>query len=341
MGDSIRERARALMDGKAKPPGALGSLEAWSVQLAILQNTLAPKIATGGLLIFAGSHGVTDEKVSPYPSSVTGAICKCIRNGGAAGSVIARSVGVSVEVHDMGVATGTANMTKEAAMTPEMLEGAMQAGRAAVRGLQERLGDEAALMLGEVGIGNTTAAAALLSAFTGTSPERTCGRGTGLGDEGVAHKARVVGAALELHAAVIEHHREEPKRVLSALGGLEIAAMVGAILQAFEQRMPVLLDGFTVSVAGLVATRIHPPCALSLFLSTQSAELGASLAWTEIAQTVHSITMCGDLGTGGRPVLDMGLRLGEGTGAVLAFPILKAAADVLSHMISLNAALEE
>ncbi|CAM9643139.1 unnamed protein product [Discosporangium mesarthrocarpum] len=351
--------AQAAIDGKAKPPGSLGTLEEWGVRLSVLQGTLSPKVTDGVLVVFAADHGVTEMGVSPYPSSVTRSIFRSLVSGGAAGAVLARSAGVDVDVVDVGVKdpidgdpcaskggrdmkikAGTGNIARGPAMTVSECRRAMEAGAEVVTRHASKMSETGlAIMLGEVGIGNTTSSAALLSALTGATPTETCGRGTGLDDKGVARKVAVVEEALALHQAAVTSG--DGFKILSALGGLETAALVGAMLQAWELRLPVLVDGFTVTTAATVALRISPGRSVQgcLFLATRSAEKGFAIAAGALRQEE------GEQGEGGeapamRPALDMGLRLGEGTaGAVLAYNILKGAADIMSSMVSLEDAL--
>lgn len=311
-------------------------------------------------MVFAGDHGVTEEKVSPFHSAVTRSVFAALASGGAAAAVLSRSVGVGMELVDVGmtapvaaaenapdhltvvqdrVQAGTANFCKGPAMSPEVCEAALDVGRRATdravasassgsSGAAEGgSGPRLALCIGELGIGNTTPSSALIAALSATDPQVVVGPGTGLDDEGVRHKVEVVRSALALHAEVVASG--DGRAILAALGGLEIAAMAGAMLRAAELRLPVIVDGFISTAAALVATRIDGGVAQCLFLATKSAEKGQSPA----------ISALQDAGVCAAPALDMQLRLGEGTGAVLCFPILRAAAQVATSMISLESAL--
>ncbi|HLM66995.1 MAG TPA: nicotinate-nucleotide--dimethylbenzimidazole phosphoribosyltransferase, partial [Longimicrobium sp.] len=225
----VEAAARHAMDQKTKPPGSLGVLEALAVRLAVVQGTVAPEVERGRIVVFAADHGVAAEGVSAYPQVVTGEMVRNFARGGAAVNVLAGAAGLQVEVVDAGVAAemgdvpgivhasvrrGTRNLAAEPAMTAAETEAALGVGRAAAR----RAAAEGvrALGLGEMGIANTTSAAALLSALTGAAPERTVGRGTGVDDDGVRRKRAVVARALALHAGALA----DPFRALAALGGL-------------------------------------------------------------------------------------------------------------------------
>lgn len=326
------ERAQEAMDRKVKPPGSLGRLESLAVQLAVLQETLEPRMDRARILIFAADHGVAAEGVSAYPREVTAQMVRTFASGGAAITVLARTLGLEVEVVDVGVDAelpelpgvvavrvrrGSRNFVQEPAMSPEELEAALEAGRAAARRAAATGAD--AIGLGDMGIGNTTAAAALISALTGASPAETVGRGTGVDDRGLAVKRAVVEAALRLHAPHLSH----PRSALAAVGGLEIAALAGAALEAARLRRAVLVDGFISTAAALAAVRLNPEIRPALFYSHRSAEAGHGLALMVLGAT---------------PILDLGMRLGEGTGSALAFPILKGAAAVLRDMATFSQA---
>lgn len=323
---AIETAARRAMDEKTKPLGALGVLEEVAVQLAALQRTTRPEVERGRIVVFAGDHGVAAEGVSAYPQRVTGEMLRNFARGGAAVNVLARASGLELEVVDVGVAAelgdlagivharvrrGTRNLAIEPAMTAAETEAALEAGRAAAR--RAAASGVRALGLGEMGIGNTTAAAALLSALTGASPELTVGRGTGVDEAGVVRKRQVVARALALHGRSLD----DPHAALAAVGGLEIAAIAGAAIEAAAREVAVVADGFISTVGVLVASRLEPSIRPALFFAHRSAERGHGLALEAL---------------GGRPLLDLDLRLGEGTGAALALPLLRAAARVLGEM---------
>jgi len=323
--------ARRAIDEKTKPPGSLGALEDWAVQLAEIQGTLTPRIGRARVLVFGADHGVAADGVSAYPPQVTGEMMRNFSRGGAAINVLARANGLEIEVIDVGVdadlATvtgithaavrrGSANLRHGPAMTDAECDAAIAVGRAAVR----RAADDgvAAIGLGEMGIGNTTAAAAVLSALTGAPPAVTVGRGTGVDDARLAHKRVVVTEALARHAT-----HTTPMAILAALGGLELAAIAGAALEAPRHGIAVVVDGFISTVGTLAAVRIDPSIRDHLFFAHRSAESGHGVALEALAA---------------RPMLDLGLRLGEGTGAALALPLLRAAAAVLAEMATFDGA---
>lgn len=324
------EKAQNEMDQKVKPPGSLGRLESLAIRIATYLETLEPRVERGRVLIFAADHGVSREGVSAYPREVTAQMVKTFSSGGAAITVLSRTLGLEVEVIDVGVDAdlpempgvvsakvrrSSRNFLEEPAMTSQELEAALEAGRAAV----ERAAGADAIALGEMGIGNTTAAAALLSALTGAPPEETVGRGTGVDDERLAHKRAVVAKALRLH----EQALTDPRRALAAVGGLEIAALAGAALEAARRRKLVLVDGFISTVSALAATRLDPAIRPALFFAHRSAEAGHGRALNALDA---------------EPLIDLGMRLGEGTGSALAFPILKAAAAILREMATFSQA---
>lgn len=330
--DAMRHQAREAMDRKVKPPGSLGRLEDWAVQLAELRGTLEPRIDRPRMLLFAADHGIAAEGVSAYPREVTAQMTRTFASGGAAITVLARTLGLEVEVTDVGVDAdlgevphliaakvrrGTRSFLCEPAMTPEELEAALEAGRDAVRRASDAGVDS--FGLGEMGIGNTTSAAALLSAFTGLPPATTVGRGTGVDDAGLARKREVVARGLARHAAALG----SPREALAALGGLEIAALAGAALEAAKLGLPVVIDGFIGTVGALAAVRLDPAARGAMFFSHLSAEAGHGAALDAL---------------GGRPILHLEMRLGEGSGAALALPVLRSAAAILREMATFDSA---
>jgi nicotinate-nucleotide--dimethylbenzimidazole phosphoribosyltransferase len=327
---------RQALDEKTKPPGSLGRLESLAAQLALLQGTLTPVVERARITVFAADHGVAAEGVSAYPPAVTAQMVRTFAAGGAAVSVLARAAGAEVEVVDVGVATelgelpdvlhakvccGTRNLAREPAMTPEELERALEVGREAAR--RAARDGVHALGLGEMGIGNSTTAAALLSAFTGAPPAQTVGRGTGIGDTQWAHKCTVVARALELHRAACTN----PRQVFAALGGLELAAIAGAAIEAARRRIAVVADGFISTVAILAATRLapaeHERVMAALICAHRSAEPGHAIALAAL---------------GAQALLDFGMRLGEGSGAACAIPLLRAAARMITEMATFRSA---
>ena len=320
-----REAARARQDELTKPAGALGRLETLAIDLAGLQHSERPRVARVPIIVFAGDHGVAAQGVSAYPQSVTIAMMANFAAGGAAISVLARELGCRLEVVDAGTLAdqpmsgvvsdkprrGTRDFSREAALEASELAFAFECGKRAVE--RAAASEPDLLILGEMGIGNTTSAAAIASALLKTSAEIAAGRGTGLDAAGRGRKARLIDAALARHGipgAPVE-------RILCAVGGLEIAAISGAVIRAAQKRIPVLVDGFIVSVAALVAARLNPSCRPYLIFSHQSAEQGHRL----VLEALEA-----------QPLLDLDLRLGEGSGAALALPILRLACALHHQM---------
>jgi nicotinate-nucleotide--dimethylbenzimidazole phosphoribosyltransferase len=314
---SVRER----LDSLTKPRGSLGRLEDLAVHLSRAQGRDFPVADRRAVLVFAGDHGVCAEGVSAYRAEVTARLCYNFVAGGGAVNALARSAGAELVVvdvgvdHDFGGATGivhrkvrrgTRNLAAEDAMTRAETERAMLAGADAVR----LLGARDVLALGEVGIGNTTSAAALLALLTGASAEDVVGVGTGVGSATVARKAEIVARAVER----CRGRRMDAIDRLAAVGGYEIAALAGAILAAAAGRTAVLLDGFITGAAALVAARLAPPVADYVIASHRSAERGHAIVLNRLE--------C-------KPLLELDLRLGEGSGAVLALPLATAACALL------------
>lgn len=314
-----------------KPPGSLGALETIAISLAALQKTERPQAVRVPILVFAGDHGITAQRVSAYPSVVTVEMLRNFARGGAAISVLARQLGVPLEVIDAGTLTeapvndvvmdkprlGTRDFVHEPALTAEEVAFALDCGRRAVgRTIRADL-----LLLGDMGIGNTTSAAAIASAILGRPARDLTGAGTGLDPEGVAHKANVIAAALERHG--LAHQKADPLDALVAVGGLEIAALTGAIVAAAQAAVPVLVDGFVVSVAALAAVRLNPGVQPWLLFSHRSAERGHAI----VLEALEA-----------RPILDLGLRLGEGSGAAAALPLVRLACALHAEMATFEEA---
>ncbi len=323
------ERQAAL----TKPPGSLGVLEHLAVRLAALQDRDRPSADNVRIVLFAGDHGVTAQGVSPYPSEVTAQMLKNFTQGGAAISVLAAELGASLEVVDAGslagagldgVVTdkprsGTRDFSAEAALTTEELTHALSAGQRAVARASDTKPD--ILVLGEMGIGNTTAAAAIVAALLGIIPKDIVGAGAGLDDEGIQRKAGIIAGALERHG--LNAGGIDPLVVLEAVGGLEIAALAGAMISAAQLRIPVLVDGFIVTAAALAAVRINPSCREWLIFSHRSFERGHQI----VLQALEA-----------EPLLDLRLRLGEGSGAAVAVPLLRLACALHAGMATFEEA---
>jgi nicotinate-nucleotide--dimethylbenzimidazole phosphoribosyltransferase len=326
------QAAGERQDQLTKPPGSLGRLEELSIQLAGIRGVPRPSARRKAVIVMAGDHGVTQEGVSAYPAEVTPQMVLNFLRGGAAINVLARQAGARVVVVDVGVAaelephpqlvrrkvaSGTANMAQGAAMSRHQAEEAIQVGIQVLQGEVERGLDLVAT--GDMGIGNTTPSAAILAAFAGAPPAQVVGRGTGVDKAGLARKIAVVERALEVN----QPQAEDPLDVLSKVGGLEIAALVGVILAAAAARLPVVVDGFISGAAALVAARMAPAAKGYMIAGHRSQEAGHGLMLEML---------------GLRPLLDLEMRLGEGTGAVLAMHLVEAAARILDEMATFDEA---
>jgi nicotinate-nucleotide--dimethylbenzimidazole phosphoribosyltransferase len=318
--------AQDRQDSLTKPPGSLGRLEELSVRIAGIMRRPNPEITEKVVVTFAADHGVVAEGVNLFPQAVTAQMVLNFLSGGAAINVLTRHIGGRVVVVDMGVATdypkpaeliqrqiarGTGNIAVGPAMTREQAEEAVETGieiveREISRGLD-------AVGIGEMGIGNTTAASAIVAAVTGADPVVVTGRGTGLDEERVRHKAEIVGKALTVNAP----DPADGIDVLAKVGGFEIGAMAGAILAAAAAGRPVAVDGFIATAAALVAAVIEPNTKQYMIGAHRSAERGHGVALEDLAID---------------PLLDLGMRLGEGTGAALAMSLIEAACRTLSEM---------
>ena len=320
-----REAARARQDQLTKPTGALGRLEVLATELASLQHTDRPRAAHVPIIVFAGDHGIAAQGVSAYPQEVTIAMMANFAGGGAAISVLARELGLPLEVVDAGTLAeapmpgivtdkprrGSRDFSREAALSAADLASAFDCGARAVARAVASQPD--LFILGEMGIGNTTSAAAIAAALLKRGAESLTGLGTGLDAAGRARKAQIIDAALAQHGLA----DASPEKILCAVGGLEIAAISAAIISAAQHRIPVLVDGFIVSVAALAASRLNPSCRPYLIFSHRSAEQGHRLVLDALEA---------------RPLLDLDLRLGEGSGAALALPILRLACALHNGM---------
>jgi nicotinate-nucleotide--dimethylbenzimidazole phosphoribosyltransferase len=331
--DVAAETAR-LLDAKTKPPGSLGRLEDLACRVAAIRGSVPREPLVPAIVVAAADHGVAARGVSAYPQEVTAQMLANFARGGAAISVLSREAGARLVVVDAGVIGGAS----VDGVRPEIVDGVRGTGdltvgpamaRSTAIGLIERgialagelAGGGAGIVgLGEMGIANTTSASALAAALLPAEPSAVCGPGTGIDDEGLARKVDAVGmglARLELQAD------PDPIAVLSAVGGLEIAFLVGVTVGAAARRLPVLLDGFITSAAALVAARLQERCSVSLIAATRSPEPG------------HALVL-GALGLG--PLLDLRLRLGEGTGAALALSLVRSAIAIVTDMATFDAA---
>lgn len=324
-----RERHLALL----KPPGSLGRLEELGARLCGVAGACPPPVPEDpAVVVCAGDHGVLARGVSPWPQSITAAMVRNFCTGGAAVNAIAKTVGARVTVLDVGVASeperhprlrtarrrpGTDDLSRGPAMSREEAAGALVAGAGVA---EELVGSGVDLLItGDMGIGNTTPASALISAFTGRPPAETTGRGTGIDDETLKLKVSVIEKAMDLHRP----DPGDPLGVLAAVGGLEHAAIVGVILAGAAAGVPVVLDGLVSDSAALVAAALAPECAGYVIAGHLSAEPGATVALEHLVL---------------EPLLDLDMRLGEGTGGLLAVPLVRAAARVLGEMATLEEA---
>ncbi|MDR5859740.1 nicotinate-nucleotide--dimethylbenzimidazole phosphoribosyltransferase [Halomonas eurihalina] len=324
-------RAARYLDTLTKPPGSLGRLEALAVSLAGITGEEFPTVTPPGIVVFAADHGVAAEGVSAFPPSVTAQMVANFVTGGAAINVFARRLGARLEVIDVGVAgelpsagivhdkvrRATGNLRREDAMSRDEAEAAIAVGRRATE--RALAADCRCLIVGEMGIANTTASSAMLAVLCGVPVADLVGEGTGVTQAALVHKRDVIEAALVARAA----DPDDPLDVLAKLGGLEIAAMVGAYLEAAAKRMPALVDGFIATVAALVACRLEPRVRSCLIFGHRSREPGHAHALAALSAD---------------PLLDLDLCLGEGSGAALAFPLLEAATAMLAEMATFEGA---
>jgi len=326
--------ADARLDSLTKPPRSLGHLEELVHRYAAIRHDESVKRGRGAIAVFVADHGVAAEGVSAFPQSVTVEMLRNIAAGGAAISVLARRFGYPLKIVDVGVKTdtsanplagvtyrrvgaGTRNFLDGPAMTPDETARALDTGIEIAR----ELADSGATLIGigEMGIANSTPAAAILCALTGIAPESMVGRGTGLDDAGVRRKTEVVMRALEIHRAALA----SGESILAALGGFEIAAMAGVCIGGAASKVPVVVDGFIATAAAAAAEKIHPGLFDHLFFSHRSAEGGHALALEHFKL---------------RPILDLDLRLGEGTGAALAMNLIDSALELLNNMATFESA---
>ncbi|MGP9767815.1 nicotinate-nucleotide--dimethylbenzimidazole phosphoribosyltransferase [Halomonas sp. AOP13-D3-9] len=319
------EETRRYLDTLTKPPGSLGGLEELAIQLSAITGELKPRVTPPAVVVFAADHGVAAEGVSAFPQEVTAQMVANFANGGAAINVFARQIGAQVEIVDVGVAApltmqgvtsanvrhGTANMVVEDAMQFEQALAAIDVGVAAVE--RAKSAGAKCLIVGEMGIANTTASSAMLAVLTGEPLASVVGAGTGINPQQQAHKVAVIERAINARQA----NPQVPLEVLAKLGGLEIAAMTGAYLAASAHRLPAIVDGFIATVAALTACRLCPAVRGYLIFGHRSQEPGHDIALQAL---------------GAKPLLDMGMRLGEGSGAALAYPLLQAATAMMREM---------
>jgi nicotinate-nucleotide--dimethylbenzimidazole phosphoribosyltransferase len=321
----LQDRVNVHWNSLTKPPGSLGRLESLVLEYALMQGTDLPRIDRKVLVLFCADHGITEESVSAFPREVTAQMVKNFLVGGAAINVLCRQYKVEPIVVDAGVlgpvavgaldykcGPGTANFAKEPAMTPAQAEQALHNGISLANDICRRA-DMAAV--GEMGIGNTTSASALLCAFTGCSPHQAAGAGTGLNANRILHKAEIIASALKLHGPAVASN--DPSMILCAFGGFEIATMAGFLLGSASHRLPVMIDGFICGAAVLVARAFNPSVMSYLIFSHQSAEAAHHKMLAMLRK---------------EPLLKLEMRLGEGTGAILATGILESAVALYRDM---------
>lgn len=328
---AMGQQVAAYLDTLTKPQGSLGRLEEFVIELGKMTGQAFPEVSRPGVIVFAADHGITEEGVSAFPQEVTVQMVYNFLNGGAGMNVFSRLIDAEFAVVDIGVGAdleaegltirkvryGTRNFYKENAMTREEALQALQVGfeegeKMIAKGVK-------CLILGEVGIGNTTPSSAISAVLSGQDMQGLVGAGTGLVSEGVLHKQKVIAEAL----ANRQPDPNDALDVLMKVGGLEIAGMAGAMLAAASNRVPILVDGFIASVAALIANGLAEGAAKYMFVGHKSAEPGHKAALALL---------------GKEPIIDLGLRLGEGTGAAVAFPILKAATHMLKEMATFESA---
>ena len=355
------QRAQARLDSLTKPPGSLGRLEEIARRLVMITNAERPSVTRKVVIVMAGDHGVAEEGVSAFPQDVTPQMVLNFLHGGAAINVLARHAGARLIVVDIGVkgdlpplapppsmsfpspsfssgfpsasadveffirkiAPGTRNLAREAAMTRPQALRALQTG---IEIVEEEIARGAELIAtGDMGIANTTASSAIVAAMTGRPPEEVTGRGTGVDDTGLARKVAVIQRALELHGLMPDASRPtlDTLDVLAKVGGFEIGGLAGVILGAAAARRPVVLDGFISGAAALIAAGLAPQAAPYCFAAHRSVERGHNAALERL---------------GLNPVLDLDLRLGEGTGAALAMHMIEAGAKIYSEMATFGEA---
>jgi nicotinate-nucleotide--dimethylbenzimidazole phosphoribosyltransferase len=325
-------QAQARLDRLTKPIGSLGRLEELAARYVMITGEMKPKVPRGTVFTFAADHGVTVERVSAYPSAVTPQMVLNFLRGGAGVNVLARHVGIEVRVVDIGVAfdfegvsglihkkvmPGTKNMLVESAMSPAQAEQALQVGiDLATEAGRQGIG---LIGTGEMGIGNTTASSAIAAVMTRRPVSEVTGRGTGIDDAGHAHKIDVIQRTLDLHRLDSTNAME----VLAKVGGLEIGGLAGLMLGAAEARIPVVLDGFIAGAAALIAVGLQPHCKDYLIASHRSVEQGHQAILDHL---------------GLKPLFDLDLRLGEGTGACLGMSLVFSAIKILTEMATFDEA---
>lgn len=328
----ILDDAQAALDNLTKPPGSLGRLEELAKQVVGITGELSPRVWPKLILTMAADHGVAKEGVSPFPQEVTAQMVLNFLAGGAGINVLARQFGADVWVVDMGVAhdfggveglidrklaRGTDSLLRGPAMSPELAEKAVMVGVELAREAREK--GYKALATGEMGIGNTTPAAAIVATFTGLPVDKVTGRGAGVDDAGLKNKVATIEKALEVN----KPDPSDPMDVLAKVGGLEIGAIAGLCIGGAANRIPVVIDGFISTAGALIATKLCPTVAQYLVSGHRSVEIG-------------HIAMLKDMGL--KPLVDLDLRLGEGTGAAIGLGLLESSVRILTEMATFESA---
>ena len=328
----VAEETQRILDFKTKPRRSLGRLEELACQVAAIRGTPSPELPRKAVVVMGADHGVAAEGVSAYPQEVTEQMLLNFARGGAAINVLARHVGARIVVVDMGIkapleavaeirseriANGTRNLAQGPAMTREQAQAAVETG---IRIGAELVQSGVTLLgIGDMGIANTTPASALAAVFTGAAPEEVCGRGTGIDEAGLRRKV----AAVRRGIAVNEPDPTDALGVLAKLGGFEIAGLAGVVLAGAAGRVPIVVDGFICGAAALSAVRIAPAAAGYLVASHRSVEVGHRLILRALGAT---------------PLLDLEMRLGEGTGAALAMSLVEVSLRILREMATFDSA---
>lgn len=324
--ETLLAQAQAKLDNKTKPLGSLGALEEVARRFAAITGNLSPQVGKKVIFTFAGDHGIVEEGVSLFPKEVTPQMVLNFMRGGAGVNVLARHSGAEVRVVDVGVdydfepspgliikkiAKGTRNFAKESAMTREEAVAALEVGIE----LAAQAKAEGVTMVGtgEMGIGNTSPSSAIIAAFSRCTVREVTHRGTGINDSALEHKIKVIEAGLELNRP----DPNDPLDVLAKVGGLEIAGIAGLVLGAAANRLPVVVDGFISTAGALIACEMHPCVREYIFAAHASVEIGHRMMLERIGAT---------------PMLDLKLRLGEGTGAALAMGLIDAGLKILNEM---------
>jgi nicotinate-nucleotide--dimethylbenzimidazole phosphoribosyltransferase len=327
------KQAQARQNRLTKPPGSLGRLEEMSIQLAGMKADPMPEVSRKAVIVMAADHGVALEGVSAFPVEVTKQMVLNFLHGGAAINVLARQAGAATHIVDIGVASdfdpslpglwrrkiayGTRNMAKEPAMTSAQAEQALACGMEVLAEIAEKGLD--VIATGDMGIGNTTSSAAIVAVMAGLPVDKVTGRGTGLDDAGLLRKIQVIQQAI----AVNQPDPNDPMDVLCKVGGLEIAGLAGVMIAAAARRIPVAVDGFISTAAAMIGVGLVPDVRHYLFGAHRSVEIGHQVMHKHLGLT---------------PLLNLNLRLGEGTGAVLAFHLLEAACRLLREMATFDEA---